>query len=193
MGVAADVHTRRMDAGLAALLGAAVGGILGAGGTLGSSYLSGRLQGRSQHAQWRRQGRRDAYSSFIAAVTAFRHQVDVYLFAVEAESTEEELRSELDKVENLWPAVRAALPVVAVEGPTAVADQAVRLENNTEQIVVLLGLHIQDGAGSRYLGSAHNHLVDINRGLPVFADLARQALDAPDGKELQAASDPQQN
>lgn len=187
------MHTRRMDAGLAALLGATVGGILGTGGTLGSSYLSGRLQGRSQHAQWRRQGRRDAYSNFIVAVTAFRHQVDVYLFALEAESTEEELQSELDKVQKLWPAVRAALPVVAVEGPKAVADQAAKLENNTEQIVVLLGLHSQDGTGTGYLGNAHNHLVDINWGLPVFADLARQALDAPDGKDLQAASDPQQN
>lgn len=169
-----------MDAGLAALLGAAVGGLLGAGGTLGSSYLTGRLQGRGQHAQWRRQGRREAYSNFIAALTAFRHQVDKCFFAMESEQG---LTGEMSQLEALWPAVRAALPVVAVEGPRSVADQAAELERHAEDIVVLLDM-ASDGQGP-YIGMAHGHLVEINWGLPIFADLARQALDQPDSSSLQ--------
>ncbi|MET7944163.1 hypothetical protein [Streptomyces sp. NPDC005302] len=169
-----------MDAGLAALLGAGVGGLLGAGGTLGSSYLTGRLQGRGQHAQWRRQGRREAYSNFIAALTAFRHQVDRCFFAVESEQG---LTVEIPQLEALWPAVRAALPVVAVEGPRSVADQAAKLERHAEELVVLLDMSREEQGP--YLGNAHGHLVEINRGLPVFADLARQALDQPDSSTLQ--------
>ena len=47
-----------MDAGIAALLGTAVGSTA----TLGAAILSGHLQSRSQHEQARRQFRRDAYA-----------------------------------------------------------------------------------------------------------------------------------
>ncbi|MGW6202578.1 hypothetical protein ACWF9B_02850 [Streptomyces sp. NPDC055089] len=53
-----------MDAEVAALLGAAVGSLA----TLGAAFVTGRAAARSQFDQWRRQHRRDAYVSCLAAL-----------------------------------------------------------------------------------------------------------------------------
>ncbi|WP_239069979.1 MULTISPECIES: hypothetical protein [unclassified Streptomyces] len=53
-----------MDAGIAALLGAAVGSL----STLGAAMVNGRSAARSQLDQWRRQHRRDAYAHCLAAL-----------------------------------------------------------------------------------------------------------------------------
>lgn len=63
-----------MDAGLAALLGAAVGSVA----TLGAAIVSGRAQARAQHDQWRRQHRRDAYADYLSAL----HERDIAMDAI---------------------------------------------------------------------------------------------------------------
>lgn len=65
-----------MDAGVTALLGAAVGSLA----TLGSALVTGRVAARSQFGQWRRQHRRDAYANYLGAL----YDRDVALDAVRA-------------------------------------------------------------------------------------------------------------
>ncbi|MEB8342593.1 hypothetical protein [Streptomyces endophyticus] len=60
-----------MDAGLAALLGTAIGGALGDGGVLGAAWLTGRLQMSAQHTQWRLEGRREVYGVLLSAAVAY--------------------------------------------------------------------------------------------------------------------------
>lgn len=54
-----------MDQGAAGIVGAAVGGLVGLVGTLGSARWTGRDQRRNQHEHWRRQQRRDAYAQLL--------------------------------------------------------------------------------------------------------------------------------
>lgn len=63
-----------MDAGLAAVLGAAVG----SPATLGAAIVNGRAQARTQHDQWRRGHRRDAYAGYLGAL----HDRDIAMDAI---------------------------------------------------------------------------------------------------------------
>ncbi|REK87897.1 hypothetical protein DY245_24265 [Streptomyces inhibens] len=175
-----------MDAGTAAILGAAVGGLFGAGGTLGAAFLTGRFQGRSQHGQWWREGRRAAYSNFIAAVTSFREAADALEMADDQGRDEIELSELLKTVHDRWPAVRSTAPVVAVEGPQKVADLAAKIERHVEGFAIHSDLdaeeraHGQSDGGRTFLCEAHNALVDISRDLHAFAVGARETLDRAD-------------
>ncbi|MDT7846302.1 hypothetical protein [Streptomyces justiciae] len=55
-----------MDQGIAGLLGAALGGLVGVVGTLWATRLAGKDQGRNQQEHWRRQQRRDAYGRLVS-------------------------------------------------------------------------------------------------------------------------------
>lgn len=121
-----------MDAGVAAILGAAVGGILGAGGTLAAAATAGRLQGRSQHEQWRREGRREAYSSFIACVGTFETAANSWMELDDNGQRGEVLTTALRAVEEQLNEVRATAPLVAIEGPEAVASLAAEISGRCE-------------------------------------------------------------
>lgn len=182
-----------MDAGVAALLGAAVGGILGAGGTIGAAALSGRSQGRSQHSHWRRQGRREVYSKFLEAVTAHQKAMEelasMAYAAIRGDHSPEELDSAWEEAQALLPAVHTTGPIVVIEGPRDVAKLA-------EEIVDLAAsvtgnakwygyIHAKQAYGDKALmkrsGDASTGLEELRQKLADFSERARHALDAPDG------------
>ncbi len=112
-----------MDAGLAALLGATVGSLA----TLGSAMVTGRAAARSQFAQARRQHRRDAYASYLAAV----YDRDVALDAVREALRDDnpDLRV-VDERMDLFLArardVHRAAEFVVLEGPESVVEALYR-------------------------------------------------------------------
>lgn len=65
-----------MDAGLAGLLGAAIGGLLGAGGAISAAAVSGSRQFRSNVAQMQREARRTAYIRAVAVLGERLHAFD---------------------------------------------------------------------------------------------------------------------
>jgi uncharacterized heparinase superfamily protein len=71
-----------MDAGIAALLGAALGSLT----TLGAAVVNGRAQARTQFAQWRRQHRRDAYAAYLGALHERDIAMDTVLEALRADA-----------------------------------------------------------------------------------------------------------
>lgn len=65
-----------MDAGLAGLIGAAIGGLLGAGGAISAAAISGNRQFRSNVAQMQREARRAAYIRAVAVLGERLHVFD---------------------------------------------------------------------------------------------------------------------
>jgi hypothetical protein len=113
-----------MDAGLAALLGAAVGSVA----TLGAAIVSGRTQTRAQNDQWRRQHRRDAYASYLSAL----HDRDIAMDAVldALRSDEPELPDVDEKTRRfiaLAREVHRAAEVVILEGPASLVSVTERV------------------------------------------------------------------
>ncbi|MFB6640242.1 proline dehydrogenase [Streptomyces chartreusis] len=108
-----------MDAGLAALLGAAIG----SAASLGAASVSGRIQARSQHDQWRRQVRREAYTQYLAALHDRDVAMDDVLRALEADSPDRMVVDErVQRFITLARVVHRAAEVVLLEGPPAVGE-----------------------------------------------------------------------
>jgi hypothetical protein len=110
-----------MDAGLAALLGVAVGSLA----SLGSAMVTGRAAARSQFAQWRQQHRRDAYANYLAAV----YDRDVALDAVRdtLRGDRPDLREVDEKMERFDGqdrGVHRAAEFVILEGPQSVVERS---------------------------------------------------------------------
>lgn len=171
-----------MDAGVAALWGAGIGGVLGAGGVLGSTWLAGRAQGRTQHQHWRRQGRREAYSTFIAAVTAHRDAADDLMALMEETHSPDDASQALERVSEKFPAVRAASSVVAVEGPADVAasarDVMESIGRATEDIDFYVTAARRFGRPGEFeAGRAQKALDELGSLLRTFTENARDALD----------------
>ncbi|MBY8342536.1 proline dehydrogenase [Streptomyces spinosirectus] len=113
-----------MDAGLAALLGAAVGSLA----TVGAAWVNGHATARSQSDQWRRQHRRDAYATYLGALHDRDVAMDAVLDAVEPESLD--LRDVDEKVRRfveLAREVHRAAEVVILEGPHSMAEAVDRV------------------------------------------------------------------
>ncbi|MFG2376594.1 proline dehydrogenase [Streptomyces sp. NPDC048504] len=103
-----------MDAGLAALLGAAVGSVA----TLGAAIVSGRTQTRAQNDQWRRQHRRDAYARYLGALHDRDIAMDAVLDALRSDEPElPDVDEEIRRFIALAREVHRAAEVVILEGP----------------------------------------------------------------------------
>ncbi|WP_167346842.1 hypothetical protein [Streptomyces flavochromogenes] len=172
-----------MDAGIAALWGAGIGGALGAGGVLGSTWLAGRTQGRTQHQHWRRQGRREAYSTFIAAVAAYRDAADSLMALMEGDYSRDDASLALERVSEKFPAVRAASSVVAVEGPADVAALSREVMEGIGRAIEDIDFYV--AAAGRFdqpalfeAGRVHAALTELGGLLRKFTEKARDALDA---------------
>lgn len=114
-------ETQRMDAGIAALLGTAVGSTA----TLGAAILSGRLQARSQHEQARRQYRRDAYTRYLGALHDRDIAMDAILSALEPETPHlPDVEERVSRFIALARDVHRAGEVVILEGPAHVIEAA---------------------------------------------------------------------
>jgi len=110
-----------MDAGIAALLGAAVGSLA----TIGAAMVSGRATARSQFHQSRRQHRRDAYVNYLGALHDRDIAMDAVLHALQPETPD--LRDVDEKVRRfvvLARDVHRAVEVVSLEGPPPIVEAA---------------------------------------------------------------------
>ncbi|MEU9453623.1 proline dehydrogenase [Streptomyces sp. NPDC048277] len=120
-----------MDAGLAALLGAAVG----SPATLGAALVNGRAQARAQHDQWRRQHRRDAYAGYLGALHDRDIAMDAVLDALRSDAPD---LSDVDEKTRRFVAlareVHRAVEVVILEGPAALADVAERVTHASDDL-----------------------------------------------------------
>ncbi|MCG7205791.1 proline dehydrogenase [Streptomyces arenae] len=133
-----------MDAGLAALLGAAVGSLA----TLGAAVLSGRAQARAQHEQWRRQHRRDAYAAYLGALHDRDIAMDAVLDALRPD--EPDLPGVDEKVRRfvgLAREVHRAAEVVVLEGPAALAEAADRITRASAELSAVMRRMVDDAHG----------------------------------------------
>ncbi|MFI6542040.1 proline dehydrogenase [Streptomyces prunicolor] len=113
-----------MDAGLAALLGAAVGSVA----TLGAAIVSGRTQTRAQHDQWRRQHRRDAYAGYLGALHDRDIAMDAVLDALRADEPElPDVDEKIRRFIALAHEVHRAAEVVILEGPASLVKVTERV------------------------------------------------------------------
>lgn len=117
-------QTERMDAGLAALLGAAVGSLA----TLGAAFISGRAQMRAQRDQWRRQHRRAAYAGYLSALHDRDIAMDAILDALRPEEPDlSDVEERVRRFVALAREVHRAAEVVILEGPAAMAAVTERI------------------------------------------------------------------
>ncbi|MGW2516586.1 proline dehydrogenase [Streptomyces sp. NPDC001617] len=120
-----------MDAGLAALSGAAVGSVA----TLAAALVSGRTQARAQHDQWRRQHRRDAYAGYLSAL----HDRDIAMDAVlDALRSDDPDLADLDEKRRhfvtLAREVHRAAEVVLLEGPASLTEVVSRVAHASSDL-----------------------------------------------------------
>src|SRR5882757_3882662 len=117
-------QTEPMDAGLAALLGAAVGSVA----TLGTAIVSGRAQARAQHDQWRRQHRRDAYASYLSALHDRDIAMDAILDALRSDDPDlPDVDEKIRRFIALAREVHRASEVVILEGPASLVKVTERV------------------------------------------------------------------
>jgi hypothetical protein len=108
-----------MDAGLSAVLGAAVGSLA----TLGSAMVTGRATARSQFDQWRRQHRRDAYANYLGAVYDRDVALDAVRDALKPDRPDlPELDRRMEHFATRARDVHRAAELVALEGPQSVVE-----------------------------------------------------------------------
>ncbi|MGP3924791.1 hypothetical protein [Streptomyces sp. 8N616] len=171
-----------MDAGVAAILGATVGGILGATGTLGTAFLSGHLQGRNHHAQLQRDGRRTTYSELLRSAAALERAIDkLYSNAGLEERNRDEISEQAQLVIEHSHALRAAASTVMIEGPSGVGELAKTMAEGAEE----LADHLEDGQPSRetswetgsFWDISMGHFVHLKRQTEQFTTEAQKALE----------------
>ncbi|WP_406305788.1 hypothetical protein OHA61_30770 [Streptomyces sp. NBC_00885] len=112
-----------MDTGVVAIVGAAaglLGAAVGAAGAIVSAVVAGRSQERSQHAHWRRQVRRDAYTTLINAAHGLYLELEPRSLAIVHHS----IMYATHVPAELMAALAKACHTVQLEGPAEVAAQA---------------------------------------------------------------------
>ncbi|MFG2276790.1 hypothetical protein ACGFNY_44405 [Streptomyces chartreusis] len=174
-----------MDQGIAALLGATVGVL----GTVCASALSGwssrqqiGAQARVDHAHWRRQARRDAYSTFLAPANATRNALKqaarTLIGDVDIDGADHHLHDAHAKLGE----VQAAWAALAVEGPESVEQAAngVKTALHSMHTTLLAWRDSAVGAPDHNLKFVERHAVEVTRvaeRIGAFAATARAALD----------------
>ncbi|MGQ4432796.1 proline dehydrogenase [Streptomyces sp. SAS_260] len=120
-----------MDAGLAALLGAAVGSLT----TLAAAVVSGRAQARAQHDQWRRQHRRDAYASYLSALHDRDIAMDAILEALRSDNPDlPDVDEKTRRFVALAREVHRAAEVVILEGPVSLTEVVSRITHASSDL-----------------------------------------------------------
>ncbi|MER6543137.1 proline dehydrogenase [Streptomyces sp. NPDC001250] len=130
-----------MDAGLAALLGAAVGSAT----TLGTAIVSGRVQARAQHDQWRRQHRRDAYASYLSALHDRDIATDAIFDALRSDAPDlPDVDEKIRRFIALAREVHRAAEVVILEGPAALVEVAERVTHASSDLSQIMRRMAED-------------------------------------------------
>ncbi|MEU8799726.1 hypothetical protein [Spirillospora sp. NPDC048819] len=120
-----------MDAGLAALLGAALGSFT----TLGAAVVNGRFQVRTQFTQWRRQHRRDAYTGYLGALHDRDIAMDAVLDALRPERPDvADVDAKVRRFVDLAREVHRAMEIVIIEGPPPMVEVAERIHRASEEL-----------------------------------------------------------
>ncbi|MCX4772176.1 proline dehydrogenase [Streptomyces sp. NBC_01260] len=113
-----------MDAGIAALLGAAVGSFA----TIGAAMVNGRATARSQFRQSRRQHRRDAYANYLGALHDRDIAMDAVLGALQPGTPDLlDVDEKVHRFVELARDVHRAVEVVSLEGPPSIVEAADRV------------------------------------------------------------------
>lgn len=138
-----------MDAGIAALLGAAVGSL----STLGAAMVNGRAAARSQFDQWRRQHRRDAYAHCLAALHDRDIAMDDVLGALRSPTPDlPDVDEKVRHFVRLAREVHRAVEVVILEGPAsavAAADSVTRASGELSDVMRRMVKNAHAGDTSR--------------------------------------------
>ncbi|MEU8306080.1 hypothetical protein AB0C84_21230 [Actinomadura sp. NPDC048955] len=130
-----------MDAGVAALLGAAVGSF----STLGAAVVNGRTQARTQRAQWRRQYRRDAYAAYLGALHDRDIAMDAILKALQAASPDlAEVDRTVQHFITLARDVHRAAEVVIIEGPPSIVEAIDRIAEASSGLSEVMQRMVKD-------------------------------------------------
>jgi hypothetical protein len=117
--------------GLAGIAGTLLGAALGADGTLGAAWVSDRGQVSVKEQKARRQ----AYGACATVLLARRNAADTLLETFLQDSLDPaETRVLLEKLDLQGDSVARAVGVVAVEGPSVVADRAENAAYATEEL-----------------------------------------------------------
>ncbi|MGW7515425.1 proline dehydrogenase [Streptomyces sp. NPDC054796] len=120
-----------MDAGLAALLGAAVGSL----STLGAAIVGGRAQARAQQGQWRRQQRRDACAGYLSALHDRDLAMDAVLDALRPAGPDlPDVDEKVRRFIGLAREVHRAVEIVILEGPASLAEAAERVTHASHDL-----------------------------------------------------------
>ncbi|GAA2326214.1 proline dehydrogenase [Streptomyces kunmingensis] len=149
-----------MDAGIAALIGTAVG----SAATLGAAMVTGRAQARSQHEHWRRQHRRDAYAHYLSAL----HDRDIAL-----DAAREVLRRDpvdLTEVDEKIAAfialareVHRATEVVILEGPASLSAVIERVTHTSRDLSQTVRQMVDDARAGNSTRTAAASLLAAQR------------------------------
>ncbi len=172
-----------MDAGVAAVLGAAVGVV---GTTLAAAVagIAAQRQTRAEHRQWRRQLRRDAYAAFTAkADEAQRLLKSIDRELIRPGNDLDAIRAETDRLrEILDGSLAEAQAIVEIEGPEELAHAAEELARSLSACVADIQAHtIGRSSGTPVTQSESQQIrrytdhMSAKRGQ--FVDRARKAID----------------
>ncbi|MFB7112591.1 proline dehydrogenase [Streptomyces sp. NPDC056190] len=130
-----------MDAGLTALLGAAVGSLA----TLGSAMVTGRTTARSQFGQWRRQHRRDAYANYLGAVYDRDVALDAVRDALRSDRPDlQEVNEKMERFAAQARGVQRAAEFVILEGPQSVVDALYRVVHAADDLAEVTRRMVRD-------------------------------------------------
>ncbi|WP_109508469.1 proline dehydrogenase [Nocardioides speluncae] len=151
-----------MDAGLTALLGAAVGSLA----TLGSAMLTGRAAARSQFGQWRRQHRRDAYAAYLGAAYDRDVAADAVRDALATDRPDlEDVDAKMEYFEAQVRGVQRAAEIVILEGPQVVVEALYGVVHAADDLAEVMRRMVRDAhaentsrkAADTTLASAREH------------------------------------
>ncbi len=176
-----------MDAGGVALVGAAaglLGAAIGAGGAIGTAVITSRRQARSGHEQWRRQVRRDAYVTFLAAIQeALTHAAAFHENWVKGGPAADIHATQ--RMNELNENMMRARSIAAMEGPAFLSKMARELLIGSQTWILRtftgiqqLATDIEESDRKRALGVAHRDTrLALHLAMEEFEEEARRVLD----------------
>ncbi|GAA2345154.1 hypothetical protein GCM10010431_80950 [Streptomyces kunmingensis] len=169
-----------MDLGGTASIAAAaavVGAGLGAFGVIRAARHAGGSQRRSQHEHWRRQTRADAYTQFVSAAQELPPAIAALQGAGDAATPD--LVERAAEARRFMADLSKAVSAVAIAGPGSVAAEARSVTQGYGFILrsALVSLGIEPARRGDPPAFTPAHWPTLR----VFRELARSALDDPDG------------
>ncbi|WP_406442267.1 proline dehydrogenase [Streptomyces sp. NBC_00631] len=149
-----------MDAGVAALLGTAVGSVA----TLAAAIVSGRVQARAQHDQWRRQHRRDAYAGYLSALHDRDIAMDAVLDALRADHPDlPDVDEKVRRFVALAREVHRTAEVVLLEGPASLVEFSSRVTRASSDLSHVMRRMVANAHAGDATGDAEDSALAAER------------------------------